>query len=267
MELGKTSVYESKYNPERLFAIPRRPKREELGITGELLPFVGYDLWNHYEVSWLDQRGKPQVATAQIAYPCDSEFIIESKSMKLYFNSLNNTRFESIDVLRDTIAADLSSRLKANVSVVVNPLQDQMHRIISPLEGVCIDDAEIDVEDFALNPQYLETERWQAEEMLYSNLLKSNCLVTGQPDWGSVWIKYRGKKISREGLLRYIVSFREHHEFHEQCVERIFVDIMRMCEPASLTVGARYTRRGGIDINPVRSTQNQKIANPRLIRQ
>jgi 7-cyano-7-deazaguanine reductase len=267
MELGKVSVYESHYNPERLYAIPRKAQRDELGLT-ENLPFVGHDLWNHYEVSWLDARGKPHVATAQIVYPCDSEFIIESKSMKLYFNSLNNSRFANTNLLQKTIEDDLSSRLRANASVSIQPLQSHAHRIISPLEGICVDENEIDVEGFALNPDYLEVETDSAvEETLYSNLLKSNCLVTGQPDWGSVWVKYKGNKISREGLLRYVISFREHHEFHEHCVERIFIDIMRRCSPTSLTVGARYTRRGGLDINPVRSTKSPEITNPRLIRQ
>jgi 7-cyano-7-deazaguanine reductase len=161
----------------------------------------------------------------------------------------------------------LSTCVKAPVSVVIQPLQVSMHRILSPMEGTCIDDIDIEIDRFEIDASFLSVGNDTVEETLYSDLLKSNCLVTGQPDWGSVWIRYKGKQICREGLLRYIVSFRDHNEFHEHCVERIFVDLMNRCTPDDLTVGARYTRRGGIDINPVRSTQPASIANPRLIRQ
>jgi 7-cyano-7-deazaguanine reductase len=266
MELGKQSIYESSYNAQRLFALARAPKRRDLGL-GEILPFEGHDIWNHYEVSWLDTRGKPRVAIAQIVYPCSSENIVESKSLKLYFNTFNNTRVESVDALRKMVEYDLSACVKAPVSVVIQPLQVAMHRILSPMEGTCIDDIDIEIDRFEIDASFLSVGNDTVEETLYSDLLKSNCLVTGQPDWGSVWIRYKGKQICREGLLRYIVSFRDHNEFHEHCVERIFVDLMNRCTPDDLTVGARYTRRGGIDINPVRSTQPASIANPRLIRQ
>jgi 7-cyano-7-deazaguanine reductase len=266
MELGKQSKYESSYNPQRLFALPRAPKRRELGL-GEVLPFEGHDIWNHYEVSWLDARHKPRVAIAQIVYPCSSRNIVKSKSLKLYINTFNNTRVESADALRKMVEYDLSACVMAPVSVVIHPLQVAMHRILSPLEGTCIDDADIEITRFEVDASLLSVRNDIVEETLYSDLLKSNCLITGQPDWGSVRIQYKGKQLCREGLLRYIVSFRDHNEFHEQCVERIFVDLMNRCAPDELTVGARYTRRGGIDINPVRSTQPTLIANPRLIRQ
>jgi len=266
MELGKRSNYESSYNPRRLLALPRESNRRALGLDG-VLPFVGHDLWNHYEVSWLDTRGKPNVALAKIVYSCESENIIESKSMKLYFNTLNNTRFENSDMLRDIVMRDLTSCVKGPVSVWIYPLHQREHCVLSPLTGTCIDDIDISIEGFDVDPTHLVTSNDTVEETLYSDLLKSNCLVTGQPDWGSVWIRYKGKKICPEGLLRYIVSFRDHNEFHEHCVERIYVDILQRCAPDTLTVGARYTRRGGIDINPVRSTQAELIVNPRLIRQ
>lgn len=269
LELGKTSTYESTYNPKKLFAIARRPKRIELGIMGAL-PFAGYDVWNHYEVSWLDTRGKPRVALAQIVYDCASENIVESKSLKLYFNSLNNTRFASHAAVCETVARDLSACVKAPVTVELYPLhslRQAPQAFLTQLEGECLDDIEIDIDRFRVDASYLTTGDAVVEEVLYSDLLKSNCLVTGQPDWGSIWIQYRGQKIDRAGLLRYIVSFRDHNEFHEQCVERIFVDVLTRCAPEALTVGARYTRRGGIDINPLRSTEKLPVSNLRLIRQ
>jgi 7-cyano-7-deazaguanine reductase len=222
----------------------RARKRRDLGLGG-ILPFDGHDIWNHYEVSWLDARGKPRVAIAQIVYSCSSENIVESKSLKLYFNTFNNTRVESADSLRETVEHDLSACVKASVSVAIHPLQVGMHRILSPLQGTCIDDMEIEIDCFEVDTSFLSVGTDIVEETLYSDLLKSNCLVTGQPDWGSVWIRYSGRQICREGLLRYIVSFRNHNEFHEHCVERIFVDLMNRCAPDDLTVGARYTRRGG----------------------
>jgi 7-cyano-7-deazaguanine reductase len=254
-----------------LFAIPRVTQRASLGLDLDI-PFFGYDIWNHYEVSWLNPKGKPQVATANFYYACDSQNIIESKSLKLYFNSLNNTPFESLQALSQTITQDLSACAAAPVSVTISPLNnlhnDHAHKDISPLVGTCLDEIDIDVDAFTLNPAYLSTHTQDANETLYSNLLKSNCLVTGQPDWATLWVRYQGKAIAQAGLLRYIVSFRNHQGFHEDCVERIFMDILQRCAPESLTVGARYTRRGGIDINPVRSTHPPTMVfNHRQIRQ
>jgi 7-cyano-7-deazaguanine reductase len=266
MELGKVSSYDVHYNPDRLFAIQRAPNRRDLGIN-EDLPFFGHDIWNHYEVSWLNLRGKPQVAIATIVYSCTSPNIIESKSLKLYFNSLNNSRYENSEVIEEVVTRDISLCLKAPVSVSIKLLTKNSSQILSGLSAISIDDLDIEINNFQIDPKLLKTGEDIVTETLCSNLLKSNCLVTGQPDWGSLWVSYTGPRISQESLLRYIISFRNHNEFHEHCVERIFVDISKICKPSELTVGARYTRRGGIDINPIRSTLAIPILNHRMIRQ
>lgn len=267
--LGKMTTYDSQYNPEKLFPITRKSKRDEIGITDHL-PFHGYDLWNHYEVSWLNEKGKPIVALAMLSYCCTTPFIIESKSLKLYFNSLNNTKFKNAEAVRETIQKDLQERLHGTVNVSILPLadikQDTLH---DHFEGENIDELDIDCTTYLVDPTLLQTENELVSETLQTNLLRSNCLITNQPDWGSVQISYRGNKINRESLLRYIVSFRNHNEFHEQCVERIFVDIMKHCKPEALTVYGRYTRRGGLDINALRTTDKDAciIQNFRLCRQ
>lgn len=267
MELGKKSTYESLYNPDRLFAIPREIKRNELGIT-DALPFFGVDVWNHYEVSWLNRRGLPQVAIAVLHIPCESPNLIESKSMKLYFNTLNNTRFDSVDAVRETVTADLSKCAGAPIVASLQIVDGAAVAGMKALDGESLDHQDIAIEDFEVKPDVLKTVGGRVSETVYSNLLKSNCLVTGQPDWGTVSISYEGDRIDREGLLRYIVSFRNHEEFHEQCVERIFLDISRQCAPEKLSVSARYTRRGGIDINPIRTSERIEAAtNDRLVRQ
>lgn len=267
MELGKQSKYESIYNPEKLYAIPRTIKREEIGITGTL-PFFGVDVWNHYEVSWLTPRGVPRVAIATIVVPCASPNVIESKSMKLYFNTFNNTSFADLAEVERIAARDLSHCAGAPISVTLEPLERAAALQIGTPAGTSIDDEDIDIGTFSVDRQLLTTHDEPVRETLYSNLLKSNCLVTGQPDWGTVTIAYEGRRIDRAALLRYVVSFRNHEEFHEQCVERIFKDIQDQCAPTRLTVAARYTRRGGLDINPVRSSEPVDGApNTRLIRQ
>ena len=269
-ELGKKSQYISEYNPDILFPISRQIKRDEIGISANQLPFHGYDCWNHYEVSWLNSKGKPQVAIAEIIYDCHSPNIIESKSLKLYFNSFNNTKVESVENLTTIIKTDLSARIGAQVQIKIFNLQEaQTYYQCEALNGDCLDELDIAMETFDLNPQVLKTESILTKEILYSNLLKSNCLVTFQPDWGSVQIEYQGPKINRESLLQYILSFRNHNEFHEQCIERIFIDILRHCKPIHLSVLGRYTRRGGLDINPFRTTDlSSNVAfNKRLIRQ
>lgn len=270
-ELGKRSEYDPHYNPYKLFQIPRQIKRDEIGIVSGRLPFFGFDRWNHYEVSWLNQKGKPIVAVAKIVYPCSSPNIIESKSMKLYFNSFNNSKFDSVDVVKETMQCDLSERVGSPVVVNIIPLNDfRAQPLERGFEGVCIDDLDVNCDIYTVEPSSLKTEEIEVEEILFSDLLKSNCLVTNQPDWGSVQICYKGKKINQEGLLQYIVSFRNHNEFHEQCIERIFMDIMEYCKPTELTVHGRYTRRGGLDINPSRSTKEcveDEIPNVRLCRQ
>lgn len=270
LELGKKSDYEAHYNADKLFPIPREGKRLEIGINPEQLPFWGFDAWNHYEVSWLNSKGKPVVAVAEIVYDCHSPNIIESKSLKLYFNTFNNTRFDSIADVEHTIINDLSHSLKSDVHVRIKQLGNaNTTGLQNTFNGEAIDSLDISCSVYSVDPSFLTVEEEQVEEVLYSDLLKSNCLVTYQPDWGSVQIRYKGPKINREGLLRYIVSFRNHNEFHEQCIERIFVDIMAQCAPQELTVYGRYTRRGGLDINPYRSTIKPDLdaKNIRLVRQ
>lgn len=253
--LGKKSEYSAQYNPDVLFPILRKEKRDEIGVPNTL-PFFGFDIWNHYEVSWLNEKGKPLVALAEISYDCASPCIIESKSMKLYFNSLNNTVFNDIAHVETTIKQDLERRVGAAVSVKIRLLNGLSAEMVQPrFQGTSLDDLDIACSVYQPASALLKTEEMSVTEVVCSDLLKSNCLVTGQPDWGSVQISYTGKKISHPDLLRYIVSFRNHNEFHEQCIERIFMDILRQCSPEKLLVYGRYTRRGGLDINPMRSTE------------
>lgn len=270
--LGKKSGYEAKYNPLLLFPIQRAPKRIEIDIDPTNLPFYGIDLWNHYEVSWLNPKGKPIVAIATIQYDCQSPKLIESKSLKLYFNSFNQTFFKTVDDVEQVIRQDLSQALETAVQVKLLPLSTITMADLPKslhLSGENIDELDITCADYMVRSDLLKTGKQRVEEILSSNLLKSNCLVTNQPDWGSIQICYSGLQIDKESLLQYLVSFRNHNEFHEQCIERIFIDILVNCKPTSLTVYGRYTRRGGIDINPIRSTDpNIKSPNnAKLIRQ
>lgn len=269
-ELGKKSDYAASYDPNRLYPIARAGKRKEIGIDPSKLPFFGFDCWNHYEVSWLNNKGKPMVAMAEIIYDCSSPNLIESKSLKLYFNSFNNCKFNDVVELENTIQKDLKERVETDVFVQVHTLETIKHAAIhKSFSGENIDELDVECTVYLVEPAYLSVSNEIVEEVLCSDLLKSNCLVTNQPDWGSVQIAYKGKKINREGLLKYLVSYRNHNEFHEQCIERIFVDIMHYCNPESLTVYGRYTRRGGLDINPFRSTERPSLKdkNIRLIRQ
>lgn len=269
-ELGKRSEYATQYDATLLFPIPRAEKRLEIGINPQKLPFYGFDVWNHYEVSWLNDKGKPVVAIAEIVYDCNSTSIIESKSLKLYFNSFNNTSFASIEEVESTIKRDIKKAIGSEVFVKIQTLSSQNPiNLESHFLGESIDELDVSCSVYTVNPEFLSTSSNEVEEVLHSDLLKSNCLVTLQPDWGSVQIHYRGPKIDREGLLKYIVSFRNHNEFHEQCIERIFIDILTYCKPSELTVYGRYTRRGGLDINPYRSTKavNWDSKNIRLSRQ
>jgi 7-cyano-7-deazaguanine reductase len=252
--LGKTSAYETQYAPQLLFPIPRQAKRDELQLSGTL-PFFGVDIWNAYELSWLNLRGKPQVAIATVTVAADSPNIIESKSFKLYLNSFNQTRLAGPDALLALLREDLSKGFGAPVQLTLT-LPDAFQTLkMGELDGLLLDRLDIEVERYTPSPSLLSSRRDEApvEETLVSHLLKSNCLVTGQPDWASVQVHYVGPQIDQEGLLAYLIGFREHNEFHEQCVERIFVDILRQCAPQKLAVYARYTRRGGLDINPWRS--------------
>jgi 7-cyano-7-deazaguanine reductase len=268
--LGKPAAYKTEYDPSLLFPIPRQQKREEIGIAaGTTLPFFGVDIWNAYEVSWLNMRGKPQVAIATFTVPADSPNIIESKSFKLYLNSYNQTKVASADALADMLRADLSDGFGATVSVALTMPDAFANLRMGELDGLSLDRLDIEVDNYEPNPSLLKADHAEAlvEEKFVSHLLKSNCLVTGQPDWGSVQIAYRGAPIDHAGLLRYLVSFRDHNEFHEQCVERIFVDLLQRCAPQQLSVYARYTRRGGLDINPFRSSTPATPGNLRTVRQ
>jgi 7-cyano-7-deazaguanine reductase len=252
--LGKTAAYRTQYAPDLLFPIPRQAKRDELNLTGTL-PFFGVDIWNAYELSWLNLRGKPQVAIATMSAPADSPNIIESKSFKLYVNSFNQTRLASSDALLALLREDLSRGFGAPVQIVLTGPDGFGAVRMGELDGLLLDRLDIEVDQYTPSPALLTAAHDAApvEETLVSHLLKSNCLVTGQPDWASVQVRYVGAQIDQAGLLRYLIGFREHNEFHEQCVERIFVDILRQCAPQKLAVYARYTRRGGLDINPWRS--------------
>lgn len=253
--LGKPTEYRADYAPELLYPIPRQLKRDELGIAAGALPFVGEDLWNAYELSWLNAKGKPIVALASFRVPADSPNLIESKSLKLYLNSFNQTPFADLAAVETALVRDLSAAAGAPVRVTIAPLGSHPQVAIGYPQGELIDELDVACTTYQPDPQLLVAgDGQEREETLVSHLLKSNCLVTGQPDWAMLVVRYRGRPIDRAGLLRYIVSFRGHNEFHEQCVERIYCDIQRRCSPRALAVHARYTRRGGLDINPFRSS-------------
>ncbi|ABF07239.1 7-cyano-7-deazaguanine reductase [Cupriavidus metallidurans] len=257
--LGKPSAYKTEYDASLLFPIPRQPKRAEIGLPeGRALPFFGVDIWNAYEVSWLNLKGKPQVALATFIIPADTPNIVESKSFKLYLNSFNQTKIASPEALQQLLHHDLSEATGGTVQVRLVTEADLGTQKMGELDGLLLDRLDIETDIYEPDPTLLSAEQEESpvEETLVSHLLKSNCLVTGQPDWGSVQIRYVGAPIDQEGLLKYLISFRNHNEFHEQCVERIFTDVMRMCKPVKLAVYARYTRRGGLDINPFRTNYN-----------
>ncbi len=300
--LGKPAAYVDQYDATLLFPIPRAGKRAELGIEAAQ-PFFGADMWTAFEVSWLNLRGKPQVALAHFTVPCETRNIIESKSLKLYLNSFNNTRFQSADDVKTRLRADLSEAVwrqdpaagsaqaatsnsaPSNSSPISAPsptpsppsigvtllAADLFDREpVHELDGLSLDRLDIECTRYTPAPDLLTVTPNEAPvcEVFTSNLLKSNCLVTGQPDWGSVQISYTGDQIEQGGLLQYLVSFRNHNEFHEQCVERIFMDIWTRCKPMKLAVYARYTRRGGLDINPYRTSHPSALPpNIRMARQ
>lgn len=267
--LGKSSQYISQYAPELLFPIARNAKWAELGLQAGNLPYVGVDLWNCYELSWLLPSGKPVVAVGEFSIPADSPNIIESKSFKLYLNSLNQSPFASQAELERVLLADLSACAGAEVGVRVRNLAEVTAEGLASLPGICIDDLEISVSDYSHpQPELLRCDAsTSVSESLHSHVLKSNCPVTRQPDWGSVAVEYQGAQLDHASFLAYLVSFRQHADFHEQCVERIFLDLQRLLKPARLSVYARYVRRGGLDINPYRSTHALQPTNQRLVRQ
>lgn len=269
LTLGKTTDYRDTYDASLLQGVPRSLNRDPLGLKADNLPFHGADIWTLYELSWLNSKGLPQVAIGEVTLDANSLNLIESKSFKLYLNSFNQTPFADWGEVRQTLERDLSACAGGHVSVALFRLQEIEGQPIGHFSGECIDEQDIVIDNYQFSADYLRnaTAGEIVEEQLVSHLLKSNCLITNQPDWGSVQISYRGPRIQREALLRYLVSFRHHNEFHEQCVERIFSDILQYCQPESLSVYARYTRRGGLDINPWRTNGKFVATRSRLVRQ
>lgn len=267
--LGKSSEYIATYTPSLLFPIPRLAKWAELGVSADALPWQGVDFWNCFELSWLLPSGKPVVAIGEFAIPCDSPNIIESKSFKLYLNSLNQTVFESVEALQACLVRDLSAAAGKPVGVKVSTLAEVEGQGVTTLPGQCIDALDVNISNYEQpQPELLRCAPERVvEETVHSHLLKSNCPVTGQPDWGSVVVEYKGQALDHASLLTYLISFRQHADFHEQCVERIYLDLMNLLKPEHLTVYARYVRRGGLDINPYRSTGAINPQNLRLVRQ
>lgn len=269
LTLGKSTAYVDQYDASLLQAVPRSMNREPLGLYPDNLPFHGADIWTLYELSWLNAKGLPQVAVGEISLNANSQNLIESKSFKLYLNSFNQTVFPDWQAVQETLTRDLSACAQGEATVTVSRLSEIEGSPVGHFDGVCIDEQDIEIDSYEFSTDYLAGAKGDemVEESLVSHLLKSNCLITHQPDWGSVQIHYCGPKIDREALLRYLVSFRHHNEFHEQCVERIFNDLLRFCQPEKLAVYARYTRRGGLDINPWRSNFPFEPATARLVRQ
>ncbi len=267
--LGKSSEYIATYSPELLFPIPRATKWAELGLSADTLPYRGVDYWNCFELSWLLPSGKPVVAIGEFAIPADSPNIIESKSFKLYLNSLNQSVFANSAELIRVLEKDLSATAGKTVAVRIRSLDEAAREGLVALPGTCIDDLDVSISNYAApQPELLACDPARVvEKSLHSHLLKSNCPVTGQPDWGSVVVEYRGAALEPASLLAYLVSFRQHADFHEQCVERIFLDLQKLLKPEYLTVYARYVRRGGLDINPYRTTRDEVPPNRRLVRQ
>ncbi len=257
--LGEAVEYQDQYAPELLHPIPRQLGRDTLGLGLEL-PFSGVDIWNAWELSWLNSKGKPEVAIGEFRFPANSANIVESKSFKLYLNSFNQTKLGSVVELQTCLEKDLAAACGSRVEVLLHR-PNSWNKVfkLGGEDGICLDDLDLSPAEYQPNPALLKNNIGEPlHEYLYSHLLRSRCPVTGQPDWASVYIEYSGKPIEHLGLLAYLISFRRQNDFHEQCVEQIFCDIQRQCRPDSLTVYARYLRRGGLDINPWRSTDKEK---------
>ncbi|WP_417664064.1 NADPH-dependent 7-cyano-7-deazaguanine reductase QueF [Pseudidiomarina donghaiensis] len=269
LNLGQPTAYPTQYDASLLQGVPRQLNRTPIGLAeGQPLPFHGDDIWHGYELSWLNSNGLPQVAVAEFRVPATSTHLIESKSFKLYLNSFNDSRWPSWQAVSEQLSIDLSQCAGAPVGVQLSTVQQAQRKAFGDLPGHCIDDQPIEITSYDYSPELLKLSSHDiVEETLHSHLLKSNCLITNQPDWGSVLIRYRGPAVDHAALLRYIVSFRHHNEFHEQCVERLYMDIKERLQPEQLTVYARYTRRGGLDINPFRSDFEPTPESVRLSRQ
>lgn len=268
--LGLTTSYPDKYSPELLFAIPRQSNRKILGINSEKLPFSGYDVWRAYELSWINSRGKPVAAVGTFTIPCESPSIVESKSLKLYLNSINQTRFSDMATVQELISGDLSRLVDADVIVRLMPVASLKEWDVAEPAGICIDHAELDVATYKPAPHLLKSDSSEiTSETLYSNLFRSNCPVTSQPDWGTVVINYCGGAIDHAGLLAYLVSYRSHEGFHEDCTEQIYLDLIERCALQSLRISINFLRRGGIEINPVRfcAASQTSLYVPRFTRQ
>lgn len=289
--LGKETEYVNTYDKSLLYPIARSNARDALNISNAQLPFTGRDLWTAWEISWLNAKGLPQVAVAEFSLPANTHSIIESKSFKLYLNSFTQTQFNSWDQVKQVLVEDLSAAAQGAVEVELLTLSEACEFFTmsdgiasTPFEFadspagraipvVYLDSIDAEVSDYQVNSSLLRLDAKQSEpteQVLFSNLLKTNCPVTGQPDWASVWVYYQGEAIDAEGVLKYLVSMRDHQDFHEQCVENIFLDIERMCSPNKLAVYARYTRRGGLDINPFRTNVDAaelSLRPVRLVRQ
>ncbi len=265
--LGRATAYPRLYDPHLLHPITRAAGRAALPPEA-LRTLQGTDFWTAFELSWLGPRGMPRVAVAEIAVPCTSPNIVESKSLKLYLNSLNDTRFATSDAVAARMRTDISACCGAPVEVSLYGLGDHARLGIRPPAGECLDAIELDEPGFAPDAASLRAARGtRVAEVLYSDLLKTNCPVTGQPDWATVVVDYCGPRIDRAGLLAYILSFRHHSDFHEHCVERMFCDLWCQVQPERLSLMARYTRRGGIDINPWRTSGGGEPPQGRLVRQ
>lgn len=268
LPLGKESAYPTEYDPSLLYPIARTLGRDAIGLNALALPFIGWDLWRGYELSWLSPKGVPRTALLKIWMPATSGYIIESKSFKLYLNSLNHAHIESVTELQAMIQRDLSQVAGCEVKVkVIMPAAFIQEPVEEPeAHEYCLDEQDIEINEYEPNASLLAlaSDTTAVHERLFSRLLKSNCPVTGQPDWGSLHVEYQGAALDHAALLRYIVSFRQHQGFHEQCVEQMFCDIMQQCQPQALSIYARYTRRGGIDINPWRATPG--MTEPNLLR-
>ncbi|MDC1435837.1 NADPH-dependent 7-cyano-7-deazaguanine reductase QueF [Gammaproteobacteria bacterium] len=268
--LGKETYYPGTFDPDLLVALPRSTNRNQLSLN-EQLPFVGEDIWHAYEISWLNKQGLPKVAIGRFAFSCESPFIIESKSFKLFLNSLNQETFDDKHDVINLLTENLSHCASAEVKVTLFELEESVDLIKLP-EGICLDSVDVQINNYQPNSALLTNLEDNAdeivEECLYSDLFKSNCPVTNQPDWGTISINYKGPAISHAGLLAYLISYRLHSDYHENCIEKIFVDIQQNCNPQELTVQGNFLRRGGLDINPVRSTDKKLIKTlPRFIRQ
>lgn len=260
--LGKATSYPDRYQPNLLFALPRAPQRQALGLV-DTLPFEGADFWTAYEMAWLDQVGKPHTAALTLNIPATSPAIVESKSLKLYLGSFAQEQLRSDDEVRDRVATDLSAICGAPIGVVLMRPEHLAAWNAEDLPGESIDHLPVTIDRYETDPQFLRSADPAVTESLRSALFKSNCPVTGQPDYADVMVRYRGPRIDRHGLLKYLVSYRQHNAFHESCIEQMFVDIMRQCGPAHLTVYARFLRRGGIDINPFRSNFEVAPSHPK----